>query len=163
MNNKLIKFYNNVFDDSRWAWFIFPIALINCILSYIEMTKEWRIFKNVINNNDKFTEALMTLGFKQYGRNSLRAEYDIDVEMTDEMIHKTANSQIAMIVQKYIEDEMLLGIIKVDIMKISGPAIVAMLRPSTHGTFILDIKNLIISVFLTTIFVLVVLLFTYIL
>lgn len=158
MIKQALKIYNRVFDDSRWAWFLLPIAIINCILSYIDMCKEWSIFKNVINSNDKFTEALMTLGFKRSGKYSLRAEYDTDIEMTDEEIHKIANSQIAMIVQKYIEDEMLLGIIKVDIAKIHGPAIIATLRPSANGMFLLDIKNLIISTLFTSILLIVVLL-----
>ena len=159
---KIIKLYNSTFDDSRWAWFLMPIAIINIILSYIEMKKQWQIFKDAINDNDKFTEALMTLSFKISGKFSLSAEYDIDVEMSDDEIYKTANSQIALIVQKFIEDEMLLGIIKVDIDKLPGPVIKSTIRPVSYNVLLLDLRNFVYNVIFTSALIGLIVLFTYI-
>lgn len=137
-------------DNSMFSWFILPIAIFNFISTRRDVAKQFKILKDVINESDKFSDALHTLGFEPNDKeHMLSAVYEIDLEMSDEEIYKTANQQIILAVKNFLIDEMLLGIVKIEIAKLPDYHLRVDLQPSAKNLNLLDKRNLIYSVIIS--------------
>lgn len=145
------NFLEYILDKSVICWFILPAAIYNIVTSYFTMTHQFKILKTVINENDSFATALGTLGFKPGKFNSLVAIFETDLDMTDDEIYSTANQQIILMVKNFVTDEMLLGIVKIEFVKLRNRNIQIDIQPADKNLFKLDVANLIYSILIHSI------------
>lgn len=139
------KIIDNIFNNSRFVWFLLPIAIYNLVTSYIELLKQHKIVKDVINKNENFYKVLQTLGFTSNKFYGLITTFETDLEMTEDEIYDLANKQIILAVKNYLVDEMLFNVVKVEAYFSKFNEITVELNPANRKLFLLDIKNFIIS------------------
>lgn len=148
--NLIQQFLFNLTDNSMYSWFILPLAIYNYLSSKTATNKQFNILKSVINDNDKFADALHTLGFlPNEKQKKLTAIYEVDLEMSDDEMYKTANQQIILAVKNFLVDELLLGIVKIEIKKLPGYKLQVDLQPAEKNLNLLDGMNLLYSCIFT--------------
>ena len=139
------KIIDNMFNNSKVVWFLLPIAIYNLITSYLELLKQHKIIKEVINQNENFYKVLQTLGFTGNKFHGLVTTFETNLEMSEEEIYDLANKQIILAVRNYLVDEMLFNVVKVEAYFSKTNEITVELNPANRKLFLYT-KNLIISI-----------------
>lgn len=140
--------------DNRLINKIFlPFALINIFRSSLRLYKEKKIITEVINSNDDFFKALVTLNFSAIGiLGQLVSTMPHDNTLTPEDRLSIINKTIIGVIMKFVNDENLLGILYIDCIQDSKKVIVS-LNPVSMKLIKIDVIDLLYSMFVTAILI----------
>lgn len=148
-------------DNRLLCRLVFILPIINCVRSITLTFKEKRIIQDTINSNDEFFKALATMNFVPHGRlfDRLRSimphenlySYAERVEIINKTIIKT--------IMKYVQDENLLGVLTIDCRE-TRKGLMVTINPRSYVMLVNDLIDLAISLIpLTTITILIRVLF----
>lgn len=147
-----LSFFNK--NDRYFSILLLPLSLYNVITTLYKLNKHHNILIKTINDNVDFYRALNMLGFKPNGFFGLVSIHKVDPHLNDEEIYKIANQNFIMIVKKFIIDESLLDIVKIEIIKIKDFRIKFTINMVTYRLLIIDIYDFVWSCILWLTFIL---------
>lgn len=142
---------NIVMDNRIVNKLVILVSTINVISSFFLIMKQHRILKEVINENDEFFTALGLMGFEEGKFFNLVSIHDVDANLTDEQIYSIANKNIIASVKNFIENEMLLGVIKIEVDKLKDQRIKFSINTAAYRLLLADLFDWCISALVTLI------------
>lgn len=140
-----------LFDNRYVAKMLIPVSIINLMMSYMSVRKEWRIIIDVVNSNNSFFSALATMGFKKPPTGLMlvsRVPFEHGLTLTE--INEIAQKTIIGTVLQFVKDEELLGVVTVDC-DIDRKHVIVSLQPATTKIFLGDMFDFLISILTTSI------------
>ncbi|BBI90435.1 hypothetical protein HYO65_gp043 [Tenacibaculum phage PTm1] len=138
-----------ILENSFLSILILPLSLFYFIYTAYNYYIEHKRFKKVINKNEAFTMALMTLDFKghKYLPSYFYCEKDVDENLSLVEVQDIAQKQVIQVILKYLKTEDMLSILTVDTEVHDGKVLFS-IQPASLQITILNAWNLIKSIML---------------
>lgn len=135
-----------ILESTMFSILFLPVALWYFVLSAINFVQEHIKIKNTINNNDAFTNALITLDFtaSKYIPSLFIAILDVDPTLSESEIQVLAEREIISVIVNFIKSEDLLQYIVVDTEKVNNK-VVFTIKPATMDIAARNLNLLLLS------------------